>query len=322
VVLAQAFPDWIAQRRPGHPGRYLLACGAGAVIDSEDPLSHGQWLAIAQLGGAGTQARIYKAMRLNIDELERVAPELLTVVDVLDWDDRQERVLAECRLMIGSLIVSVRPMRDISAADKAVALTAGIRKRGAGCLPWTEQCRQWQARVLRMRDLPVPASTGPFPMVDDQALVDHLDSWLLPWLHGIGSMKALQQLDLYKALTAMLSYPQQVLMDEWLPVRFTVPSGSQITLSYTQPGNPVLSVRLQEMLGCSENPTVAQGALPLKVELLSPARRPVQVTEDLANFWTNSYPAVRKEMAGRYPKHVWPDDPLAAQPTLSTKRRR
>jgi len=120
----------------------------------------------------------------------------------------------------------------------------------------------------------------------------------------------------------MLDYQQQVLLDDWLPKKYKVPSGSLIALSYLEPGNPVLSVRLQEMLGYAKNPSIAGGQIPLKVELLSPARRPVQVTEDLANFWTNSYPAVKKEMAGRYPKHVWPDDPLNAAPTTQAKRKK
>lgn len=322
VVLAQAYPDWIAQRRPGEPGRFLLACGAGVVIDKDDPLAHRQWLVVAQLGGAGSLARIYKALALDIEELERFSPEHFVSLEHLDWDSREQRVLAERRVLIGSLVVEARPMQNISDSDKAKALAAGIRQRGASCLPWTDHCREWQARVQRMRKLAMQSKMTEFPEVDDEALMDQLDQWLLPWLQGVGSMKALQQVDLYKALSARLNYQQQVMMDEWLPLRYCVPSGSQIRLDYSQPGNPVLSVRLQEMLGSAENPTIARGQIPLKVELLSPARRPVQVTEDLANFWTNSYPAVKKDMAGRYPKHVWPDDPLAAQPTSRAKPRK
>lgn len=322
IVLAQGFPDWIAQRRPGEAGRFLLACGAGAVIDKQDPLAHCQWLVVAQLGGAGSQARIFKALALDITELERVSPEKFQTVDYLDWDDKRQRVLAEHRVMIGCLVVDNRPMQDISNEDRAKALLCGIRKRGLDCLPWTDDCREWQARVIRMRSLSLPNQTNQYPLVDDESLLEHLDDWLLPWLSGMGSMKALQQLDLLKVLKSMLDYQQQKLMDDCLPRRYRVPSGSNIALSYIQPGSPVLSVRLQEMLGCAFNPTVARGQVRLKVELLSPARRPVQVTEDLANFWTNSYPEVKKEMAGRYPKHVWPDDPLSAQPTAHAKRRR
>ena len=171
-----------------------------------------------------------------------------------------------------------------------------------------------------MRTLSAGGQEPAWPAVDDDALLASLDDWLLPWLSGIGSIKSLRQLNLHRALNAMLDYRQQQRLEEWLPTRYTVPSGSRIALSYLQPGAPVLSVRLQEMLGCAENPTVAKGRIPLKVELLSPARRPVQITTDLKNFWTNSYPAVKKEMAGRYPKHVWPDDPVNAQPTTRTRR--
>lgn len=330
VLLAQAYPDWIAQRRPGEPGRFLLACGAGAILHSDDTLAHCQWLIVAQLGGAGTQLRIFKALALNIDELKQHSPELFIDANHLEWDDKQQRVLAERRVLLGNLIVDTKPLPNISNSDKAKALVVGIRQLGLSALPWNDECREWQARVERMRELfiqgqihgQVQAHVSAWPTVDDDALINQLEDWLLPWLDGVGSMKALQQVDLHKALNAMLEYRQQVLMDEWLPRRYTVPSGSQIRLSYAQPGNPVLSVRLQEMLGCAENPTVALGQVLLKVELLSPARRPVQVTTDLANFWTNSYPAVKKDMAGRYPRHLWPDDPLAAQPTTRAKRRK
>jgi ATP-dependent helicase HrpB len=322
VLLAQAYPDWVAQRRPGEPGRFLLACGAGVVIDGEDALAHCKWLSVAQLGGGGAQLRIFKALELNIEELEKYTPELFVYVNHLDWDDKQQRVLAERRRMLGNLIVEATPLHDISNSDKAKALVAGIRKLGLSCLPWNDDCREWQARVERMGELSVQGQNKNWPTVNDDALINRIDDWLLHYLDGVSSMKELQQMDLYTILNAMLDYQQQVLLDEWLPKRYKVPSGSQIRLNYAQPGNPVLSVRLQEMLGCAENPSVARGQILLKVELLSPARRPVQVTTDLANFWTNSYPAVKKDMAGRYPRHVWPDNPLEARPTAYAKRRR
>lgn len=322
ALSAQAYPDWIAQRRPGDAGKFLLACGAGVIIDSEDALAHSQWLSVAQLGGAGSQLRIFKALTLNIEELQRVSPELFDTVNHLDWDDKQQRVLAEHRLMIGSLVVSTKPMQNIGNSDKATALLAGIRKLGIGCLPWNEDCREWQARVMRMRKLSPSVQDNDWPDVDDDALFKRLDEWLTPWLNGIGSMKALKQLDLYKPLNAMLDYHQQALMDEWLPLRYTVPSGSKIRLRYAQAGEPVLSVKLQELLGCAQNPSIANGQIVLKIEFLSPARRPIQVTTDLVNFWSNSYEAVKKEMKGRYPKHDWPDDPLTAVPTAYAKRRK
>lgn len=322
ILLAQAYPDWIAQRRPGKPGRFLLACGVGVIIDSEDPLAHCQWLSVARLGGNGSQLRIFKALELSIDELQQYSPEFFLSINHLDWDDKQQRVLAEHRQHLGNLIVAARPMQSISNSDKATALIAGIRKMGSDCLPWNDECREWQARVEHMRMLCKDTENSCWPVVDDDTLTQHLEVWLLPYLAGIGSMKALQQLDLYNILNALIDYHQQAQMDEWLPKRYKVPSGSQIRLSYVQPGSPVLSVRLQEMLGCAENPSIARGQILLKVELLSPAQRPMQVTTDLANFWTNSYPAVKKDMAGRYPRHAWPDNPLTAQPTAYAKRRK
>ena len=319
VLLAQAYPDWIAQRRPGEPGNFRLACGAGVMMHSEDALAHSQWLVVAELGGAGSQLRIFKALELNVEELEQHSPELFTTLNHIDWDNKQQRVLAEQRVMLEELVVATSPLQNISSADRGLGLIRGVRRTGLHCLPWNDECREWQARVGLMRKLTIHGQSLDWPAVDDKTLINKLEEWLLPWLDGIGSLKAVQQINLQKTLNAMLDYQQQTLLDEWLPKRYRVPSGSQIALSYLQPGNPVLSVRLQEMLGCAENPSVAKGQLPLKVELLSPARRPVQVTTDLKNFWTNSYPAVKKEMAGRYPKHTWPDDPLNAEPTTRAR---
>ena len=342
IVLAQAYSDWVARQRPGQPGCYVLACGAEATLDVNDALAHSPWLVIAQLGGSAARPRIFKAMSLDIAELEHFAPELFAQTNSLEWDAREQRVLAEHRLMLGNLIVREQPMQNIDDNERATALLQGIRSLGADCLPWNDVCRDWQARVLRMRDLLTvdSANTEPanshsvttnsananvdseWPQVSDTHLIAHLEHWLLPYIYGMSSLKALRKLNLKQALDSLLDYEQQKLLATWLPEHYTVPSGSRVRLDYQKPGNPVLSVRLQEMFGCTTNPHVANGRLPLTVELLSPARRPVQVTEDLANFWTNSYPAVKKDLAGRYPKHVWPDDPRSATPTARAKPRK
>lgn len=322
VILAQAFPDWIAQCRPGQPGQFVLACGAGVYLDSAHPLANCEWLVVTQMGGSGKRARVFRAHALDIKQLVNDSPEMFEAVSHLDWDDSHQRVVGEHRTMLSSLQVSATTMQHISGDDKALALLKGIRKSGLQCLPWTRECREWQARVQRMGDLAKGSDMPACPLVDDASLLDKLDSWLLPFLQGVGSMKALRQIELYKVLGAMLDYQQKRLLDEWLPARYSVPSGSRIGLSYTQPGNPVLSVKLQEMLGCNQNPSVANGRVVLKIELLSPAMRPIQVTEDLCGFWTGSYPAVKKEMAGRYPKHIWPDNPQDASPTTRAKPRK
>jgi len=342
LLVAQAYPDWIAKRRPGVELRYSLSCGAGASIAPDDPLAYNSWLAVAKMGGSAPEPRVFLACTLDIDQLRAWAPQLFTTVKKLEWDDRRERVVAEQQELIGTLVVDAKPITDISADEKARVLLDGIRKRGISCLPWNEECRQWQARVQLMvlltssdEQRPKVVSGGAivsgtianeakldWPGVDDDTLTDQLENWLLVWLQGKSSLKALAQLDLLAILNAMLDYRQQQMLDAWLPARYTVPSGSKVKLRYTDSDTPVLSVKLQEMFGCRQNPSVANGRVSLKVELLSPARRPVQLTTDLVNFWASSYPDVKKDMAGRYPKHDWPDDPLNAKPTAYAKRRK
>jgi len=305
LLLAQAYPDWIAKRRSGDDAKFALSCGAGATIAPDDPLAHQPWLAIARLGGAAREARVFLAAALDVDELQQWAPELFTSVKKMEWDDARERVVAEQQKRLGSLVVETKTITDISDDEKALALLNGIRKRGIDCLPWNDECRQWQARVQMMRRLVLGearAQASQWPSVDDETLVNQLESWLLVWLHGKSSLKALVELDLLTILKAMLDYQQQQTLDALLPERYTVPSGSKIKLRYSNDDNPVLSVKLQEMFGCLQNPSVANGQVLLKVELLSPAQRPIQLTADLVNFWT--------------------DDPVNAKPTAYAKRRK
>jgi len=321
VLLAQAYPDWIAQRRPGAEAKFLLSCGAGAFVVSDDPLAQSHWLSVASMGGASKEMRVFLACQLDIQELEAWAPDLFVGQNHLQWDDRQGRVVAERQKTLGKLLVQAKATTDVSDDERAHALLNGIRKRGVACLPWTSECREWQARVQLLAKLESAAEPA-WPTVDDDTLLTTLDDWLLIWLSGKGSLQALAQLDLLSILNTMLDYQQQQALQLLLPTRYTVPSGSKIRLKYAGEDSPVLAVKLQEMFGCTENPAVARGQVVLKVELLSPARRPVQVTKDLVNFWTNSYPAVKKDMAGRYPKHPWPDDPLSARPTAFAKNRK
>lgn len=321
TLLAQAYPDWLARRRPGQEPRYQLSCGAGATMASVDPLAQTEWLAIAHMGGATKEARVFLACAVNIEELAQWAPELFSEQDRLEWDNRQERVVAERQTRLGELLVAAQATLDASDEEKASVLLEAIRRKGLDCLPWSDACREWQARVLLIEEVN-KKTVAPWPAVDDASLLKNLTGWLLPWLGGKSSMKALAQLDLLASLNSMLSYEQQQALDELLPLRYTVPSGSKIRLRYSAGDTPVLSVKLQEMFGCVENPSIANGQITLKVELLSPARRPVQLTADLVNFWTSSYPEVKKDMAGRYPKHDWPVDPLAAKPTAYAKPRK
>ena len=324
VLLARAYPDRIAKRRSGGPSthdvRYQLAGGSGAVLHENDPLTQSEYIVVASLGGSGKEARIFSAISLDLAQLLDWCGDLCQTRDVVQWDDKQERVIAEQQQLVGALVIQSKKITDIDSDLRAAALINGVRRKGLNCLNWTEDTREWRARVLRMRLL--QGEDTSYPLVDDETLLAELETWLQPYLTNVSSLKAVRQIDLMSVLSSLIDYSQQQKMDNWLPTTYKVPSGAQHKLRYSDDGNPVLAVKLQEMFGCRENPSVAEGRLPLKVELLSPARRPVQVTEDLGNFWHNSYPEVKKDLAGRYPKHPWPDDPLNATATAYTKPRK
>jgi ATP-dependent helicase HrpB len=200
----------------------------------------------------------------------------------------------------------------------AAALIDGIRQAGIACLPWSLSVRRWQERALFLRR--VVGGEIDWPDVSDPALSDTLEHWLSPHLAGITRLAGLKAVDLFGALSGLLSWQQRRQLDEWAPTHIEVPSGSRIRVDYS--GEiPVLAVRVQEMFGCADSPRVAGGRQPVLVHLLSPAGRPVQVTQDLAGFWAGSYHDVKKEMRGRYPKHHWPDDPLNATATCRSKRK-
>ena len=324
ILLARAFPDRIAKRRTGGPAthevRYQLSGGSGALLHRDDPLTQHEYLVVASLGGKDKEARIFSALAVDLLQLMDWCEDLFQVHDVVQWDDKLERVIAEQQQRIGALVTNSKPIADINSDLRAVALISGVRKKGLQCLNWTEDAREWQARVLRMRAL--EGEDTAYPAVDDDTLLASLETWLQPYLTNVSSLKAVRQIDLTAVLVSLIDYAQQQRLDSWLPRTYKVPSGARHKLRYSDEGNPVLAVKLQEMFGCRENPSVAEGRLTLKVELLSPARRPVQVTEDLGNFWHNSYPEVKKDLAGRYPKHPWPDDPLSATATAYTKPRK
>jgi len=198
-------------------------------------------------------------------------------------------------------------------------LLQGIRKTGIDALPWTKELLQWRARVQFLRR--VEGSASSWPDVSTSALLDTLEQWLKPFVAGITRLDHAHRLDLAGALQALLTWQQRALLDRMAPTHMNVPSGSRLPIDYQDTTVPVLAVRLQEMFGCEDTPRIGDGTVPVMVHLLSPAGRPVQVTQDLKSFWRSGYVEVRKELRGRYPKHHWPDDPLTAQPTRRIKKR-
>jgi len=316
-VLALAYPDRVAQRRSGSHGQFLLSNGRGAELPAADPLAAEDFLAVAELDGEKRVARIFLAAPLSRAEIEEDFAGAIATVESVAWDARAEAVLARRQQLLGALVLKDEPLAEPPAERVAAAMLDGIRALGLAALPWTRDAESLRRRVLFLRRLDPAAE---WPDLADAALLADLEEWLAPYLAGVTRRSQLERLDLAALLRQRLAWEQQQALDRLAPTHVRVPSGSRLPIDYGAGDVPVLAVRLQEMFGARETPSVAGGRVPLLLHLLSPAGRPLQVTRDLAGFWAGSYPVVRSEMRGRYPKHAWPDDPLAAAPTARAKR--
>ncbi|CAI8882668.1 ATP-dependent helicase HrpB [Kosakonia quasisacchari] len=317
-LLASAFADRIARRR-GQEGRYQLANGMGATLDADDALNRHEWLIAPLLlqGSQSPDARILLALPLDIDALITRCPHLLQQSDTVEWDEAQGTLKAFRRSQIGQLTLKVQPLAKPSEEELHQAMLNGIRDKGLRVLNWTPDAEQ-----LRLR-LHCAAKWLPevdWPAVDEASLLENLEQWLLPQMSGIRSLRELKSLDVTQALQNAMPWSLRQRLDSELPAHYTVPTGSQIAIRYHEDNPPALAVRMQEMFGEATTPTIAQGRVALVLELLSPAQRPLQITRDLSAFWAGAYREVQKEMKGRYPKHVWPDDPANTAPTRRTKK--
>ncbi|HKT36307.1 MAG TPA: ATP-dependent helicase HrpB [Nitrospira sp.] len=347
ILLAMAYPDRIAQRQDGSEARYLLANGRGASFAHPDPLAAESYLVIAELDAGSQWARIDLAAPLASKDIKELYPAQIVDSEAVVWDERNRSVRATRQRRFGALVLSEEALSKPDSALIAAALLDGVRRAGLHTLAWTPELQHWRTRVRFLRRLgqrdvaasrgradepgqrDVSASRGrageiemnsPWPDVSDERLAETLNEWLGPFVLGMTTLERVQRMDLTRPLHALLSHAQEKELNRLAPTHVTVPSGSQIRLEYAE-DPPTLAVRLQEMFGCKDTPRIVNGTVPVMLHLLSPAKRPVQITKDLASFWTNAYPEVRKELRGRYPKHHWPDDPLAAPPTAKTKRR-
>jgi len=318
IVLAEAYPDRIAQRRPGGNGQFLLSNGRGAVLPLTDSLAAEDYLAVADLDGDKREARIFLAAPLRLAEIEESFADRLDWRDQVEWNAREGAVIAHRQLRLGALTLREEALPDPPPDSVMAALLGGIRQTGLACLSWNQEIESWRKRIAFLRDVQGPEAG--WPDLSDAALVAGLEEWLAPSLVGMRRLTRLARIDLAGILRARLDWKQQKALEALAPTHIVVPSGSRLPIDYTD-GQPTLAVRLQEMLGSAVTPSIVDGTVPLRLQLLSPAGRPMQVTSDLARFWTNSYAAVRAEMRGRYPKHPWPEDPRNAEPTSRAKRR-
>jgi ATP-dependent helicase HrpB len=314
LLLAYAYPDRVAQRRSA--GRFTLANGRGAVLPELQPLSNERYIVAAELDDSGVESRIYLAAPLEEEELLTAFATSIRKEQVVEWDGAVGSVKARERWQLGALTLKDRPIQEPDPDFVLEALIAGIRSESLDVLPWSKSARQLQERSIFLHRF-----TENWPDLRDETLLATLEEWAGPHLYGVKSKGALSRLNLTSLLEEMLTWEQRRSLDEWAPTHIQVPSGSRIPVDYSDIEAPTLSVRLQEMFGLADTPRIAKGRVPITLHLLSPAQRPMQVTKDLASFWREAYFEVKKDLKGRYPKHYWPDDPMAAIPTNRAKPR-
>lgn len=317
-LLALAYPDRVAQRRDEEGLRYLLANGRGARLDPRCGLRGSDYLLAADLDGAGDDSRIRLAARLAPDDLRQALAARVAWQEVVRWDERSAAIVAQREERLGALVLA-RAALAAPAKERTVAVVLGaIRSLGLEVLPWSEAARELQARVVSLRHW---CPEEGLPDLSEPWLLDHLPQWLGAWLDNVTRRDHFARLDLHAILLAQLDWQQQRRLDEGAPTHLLVPSGSRKRLEYRPGESPVLAVKLQELFGLADTPRVAWGRIPVTLHLLSPAQRPIQVTQDLKGFWERTYTEVKKELKGRYPRHPWPDDPWNAAPTARAKPR-
>lgn len=316
-LLTFAYPDRIAQSRGGG-GRYLLAGGRGARLMDAQSIGQAEFLVVADLDAGDREALIRLAAPVPRSALESDFAALIEHRERFEWDAREQAVVAQDERWLGAIRLGERRLENPDSARLTNALLTGIAELGLEALPWTKEARALRQRLSFAREFDTRASQ-PWPDVSDAALSVTLETWLAPWLAGMSRRDHLARLDMTAIIAGLLDWNQRQRLDEIAPTHLQVPSGSRIAIDYSSV--PTVAVRLQEVFGLAVTPAVGGGRVPLTMQLLSPAHRPVQVTKDLASFWARGYAEVKKELKGRYPKHYWPDDPTTAVATARARPR-
>lgn len=315
LLLAWAYPDRVGRRLADRPGVFQLAAGFPASLPP-GPLASEEFIAVAEADAAGSNAKIHLAAPLSRREFEDEFNDRITLSESVEWDDRAARVLSRRQRWFDKLLVDEAEIPG-DPEKVGLGLMTGIRRLGLHVLPWDSEAERFRNRVRWAAGV-----LPDMPDFSDPALLEKLEIWLLPHLGGMSRIDQLSRLDLAEILQTGLSLEQRRGLDRVAPSHIQVPSGSRIAVDYGSPAGPVLAVRLQEMFGLADTPRVADGRVPLTLHLLSPASRPLAVTADLASFWKNTYASIRRQMQARYPRHHWPEDPMAAAPTKRVKKRK
>jgi len=315
ALLALAYPERIAKNR-GKRGSFLLANGRAGILDSAHPLAAAPYLVVAELQGRAAATRIVLAIATDEAEVATFAADSIEITDEVVFDSEARSVRARRVRRLGAIELrsESRPVR--ADEDGSVVLARGIEGLGAGILPWSKAQQQLRHRVAFLK-----AGDAEWPDLSDEALTASVEQWLAPYLSGKTRVAEIDAALLDQALHGLLPWSLRQRLGAEAPTHFEAPTGNTYALDYEGAGAPALHIRVQELYGLKEHPAIARGRLPLTLYLLSPAHRPIQITRDLPGFWSGSWAAVRADMRGQYPKHVWPDDPANALPTSRAKPR-
>ncbi len=317
IMLALAFPDRVAKNRGN--GSFVLANGRGAALEQTAALSRAPYIAVAELTGTAMQGRILLAAPITQVEIEAHFADQIETMDEISFDRGSMALRARRKKTLHAITLSETPLALEPSVETARIFAGGLVAAGLDQLPWSKPIKQWRDRVMFLRAAESHVSENPWPDLSDDALAAERESWLVPALLDKTSLKAFSAGDLLEALQAMLPWALRARLDREAPTHFEAPTGTQLAIDYEAEQGPTIAVRLQELFGLTSHPSIARGAIPLVLELLSPAHRPVQVTRDLPGFWRGSYAGVRSDLRGRYPRHPWPEDPASAMPTRRVK---
>jgi ATP-dependent helicase HrpB len=321
ALVALAYPERVGKNRGGGSGAFVLANGRGANIDPASPLAREPYLAVAELTGTAASGRILLAAPITLGEIETAFAGHIDQREEVTFDAASASLRGRRSRRLGALVLSEQPVAVEPSEENAQKLAAGIAGLGVDRLPWSKALRQWRDRIMFLRASEGQIASHEWPNLSDAALANNAGAWLAPALVAKTALGELTAGELEAALGQSLSWPLRRRLEEEAPTHFAAPTGSQVPIDYAAEGGPKIAIRVQELFGLARHPAIGGGKMPLVIELLSPAQRPVQTTRDLPGFWRGSYAAVRTEMRGRYPKHPWPEDPIAAAATRRAKPR-
>jgi len=315
VMLAFAFPDRVAKNRAN--GSFVLANGRGSAVEQTSSLARAPYIAVGELTGTAASGRILLAASISQEEIESRFADHIETSDEITFDRAALALRARRRKTLHAITLSEAPLALTPSAETARIFADGLIAVGLDRLPWSKSTKQWRDRVMFLRK----AEGESWPDLSDDALATNAADWLVPALYDKASLKELSTGDLSEALLTLLPWELRARLEREAPTHFEAPTGTMLAIDYEAEQGPTIAVRLQELFGLNTHPSIAKGKVPLVLELLSPAQRPVQVTRDLPGFWRGSYAAVRSDLRGRYPRHPWPEDPASALPTRRVKPR-